>query len=138
MSTSSTSGNPLDAIKAKNAAAAAASEEGTTFRVFKSARPSVRLITESGFRITFTGYKYITQNEEAIDYLERCIKARVPGITDDGSITSDELNPETAMRAKYYAEFLAEQKALQDPNRDMGTTEGASKIKVASTADQPK
>lgn len=139
MSTPQISKNPLDVIKAANAYKAEdkpSLEE--TFRVFKSSRSSTRLITDKGFRITFTAYQYITQNKDAIEYLEKCIAEGVPGISDAGTTTAEELNPENAARKKYFAEFLAMQEELANPNRDMGATAGANAVKVLSTQDTPK
>lgn len=109
-----------------------------SFKMYESSRASVRLITPKGFRISFAGGKYITQNEEAIEYLDKCIKEGVAGITFAGDVTSDDLNPEAALRKKHFAEFLEMQKQLTDPNRDFGTTTAKAAISPASTETQPK
>lgn len=103
------------------------------FKVFESSRPSVRMITPTGFRIIFTGHKYITQNAEAIAYLNQCIDAGVPGLAVGEDVTSDDLNPEVALRKKYFAEFLAAQAEATSEGRDFGTTADASGLKGTTT-----
>lgn len=108
------------------------------FKVYACSRSSTRLITPKGFRITFTDGKYITQNEEAIAYLDQCIKDHVPGITFSCDATSDDLNPEAALRKKHIAEYLAEQALLTRSDRDMGYTSARPAIEPASSETLPQ
>ena len=100
----------LAALKSTDSTDSPAAKE-QEFKEYKSARAATRLITDTGFRITFTKYTYLTQNEDAIKYLDEQIKLGVPGITYAGIKTSSDLDPMAAMRKKFYAEFEAEQKA---------------------------
>lgn len=111
---------------------------GEVFNVYYSARPGIRLITESGFAITFSGYKYVTQNESAIAYLDNLAATGAAGISVEGTVTSEDLDPETALRKKYFAEFTAELAKTNSDSRDLGSTEGAVKLGGVTSKDTPK
>lgn len=108
------------------------------FQQYHSAKPSVRLITDNGFRITFTKFQYITQNQDAIDYLDAQIKLGIPGIIKGEIVTTTDLDPmaklrkeiEEEVRAKLIKEAKDEALGIE---KDMGETESKAGMKVASS-----
>lgn len=127
----------LDAVKTKGAETSKQEEE---FQQYKSAKPSIRLITEKGFRITFTNYTYLTQNEDAIAYLDRQIEAGLQGVTKGEVLTTSDLNPMAKLRKELEAQIRAEmaeeaKNAALGITRDMGETEAKAGIKVATAKD---
>lgn len=128
----------LDKLKGTTAPAQPAQEE--EFQQYNSAKPSVRLITEAGFRITFTNYTYLTQNEDAISYLDRQIASGLQGITKGEVVTTSDLDPMAKLRKELEAkirEELAQEaaNAAKGITRDMGDTESKAGIKVATAKD---
>jgi|TARA_R110000764_G_scaffold58467_8_gene127122 hypothetical protein len=108
------------------------------FQQYKSARPAVRLVTYSGLRLTFTNFQFLTQSEEAIDYLDSEIAKGLQGISKGDVLTTSDLDPMQSMRKQVRAELLAEIQAAAaneavGKSRDMGETENKAKISPAST-----
>ena len=108
------------------------------FQQYKSARPAVRLVTYSGLRLTFTNFQFLTQSEEAIDYLDSEIARGLQGISKGDVLTTSDLDPMQSMRKQVRAELLAEIQAAAaneavGNSRDMGETENKAKISPAST-----
>ena len=108
------------------------------FQQYKSARPAVRLVTYSGLRLTFTNFQFLTQSEEAIDYLDSEIAKGLQGISKGDVLTTSDLDPMQSMRKQVRAELLAELKVAAaneavGNSRDMGETENKAKISPAST-----
>ena len=109
------------------------------FQKYTSSRQAVRLITDNGFRITFTDHTFLTQNEGAIEYLDREIAKGLRSITKGDVLTTEDLDPMAVLRKKFFAEFQEKQaKERADAANgifpDMGTTAGASTVKPASSA----
>ena len=108
------------------------------FQQFKSARASTRMVTPLGLRISFTNFQFLTQNQDAIDYLDAEIAGGLQGITKGSILTTSDLDPMEALRKTVRAELLAEMKeeaanAVEGVSKDMGSTEAKPAIKVAST-----
>lgn len=107
------------------------------FQEYKSSRPSIRLITKTGIRITFTNFKLLTQTKEVIEYLNDEIEKGLPGITKGKLLTLDEVNPMQTLRREIEAEVRADLiKEAADKaagiSRDMGTS-AQQGLKATST-----
>lgn len=110
------------------------------FQHYKSARIAMRLLTKEGKKIIFTGYEFLTQDEDIITYLDYEIKNGLPGITKGKLMSMDEANPMEALKREHFKEFKAAQiKEASDKAagiiRDMGNTKGKgdASINPAST-----
>ena len=98
------------------------------FQEYRSARPSVRLITEEGIRITFANFRLLTQTEQVIEYLDSEIARGLPGISKGELLTLDEVNPMQTLRREIEAEMREKikQEAIDKASgvtRDMGETD---------------
>lgn len=129
----------LALAKLKNKEAETEQTDEQEFQSYACSRSSTRLITPAGFRITFTDFKYLTQNEDAIAYLDYEIQAgNLIGITKGKVVTTSDLNPMEALRKTVRAELIAEL-AEEAKNsalgivKDRGKTAGAPNLNVAST-----
>jgi hypothetical protein len=93
-------------------------------RVYKSGMKSMQMITPKGHKILFVNGRYITDNADVIEYLDKEIAAGHP----DVRIDSNEMyydpqvhDPVAALRKKFRDELLAEMAAVAgNPTRDMG------------------
>lgn len=135
----------LELFQQKQAEQAEQNESGSTdtnapevkFAKYTSSRESMRIITDAGFRVTFTKFTYITENPEVIQFLDTEIKLGLNVIKREEDVTSSDLNPMAAMRKKFFAEFEAEQKKeamakLSGESKDMGST-AIQDLKAAHT-----
>lgn len=100
------------------------------FQHYHSSRISMRLVTTTGKRITFTGFEFITQDEDIIDYLNSEIDQGLPGIAKGKFMTAAEADPMEALRRKHFEEFkVAQVQEAADKaagiTREMGETEGS-------------
>lgn len=125
----------LDSIKNKGSS----EKEEQKFQQYKSARPAVCVITDTGIKIKFAGYEYLTTQEAEIEYLDKQIKiGGLPGITKGELLTMEERDPMAALERKIRKELEEKyaQKAKDDAlgiSRDMGKTEGANKLNPVSS-----
>lgn len=110
------------------------------FQEYKSARVAVRMMTPEGIRITFTGHKFLTQNEAVIAYLDSEIKAGATHITKGEVLTTDDLDPMATLRREMKEEVRkemeeeAKKKALGIvPN--MGSTANKPTIQTSNSKD---
>jgi hypothetical protein len=103
-----------------------------TKRVFKSASASMQMCSDAGTRIIFIRGRFITDDPEVIEYLDRQItKYKVPGLSiDPGEMYYDANihDPIAALRGSIRKELIEEARllALQasgTPGRDMGNYE---------------
>lgn len=113
--------------------------EERKFQHYKSSRPSTRLITDTGIRIVFTKFGYMTDQQDVIDYLDREIAAGLNVIQKGELLTAKESDPMERLRQQHIAEYVAEQKqakidAIEGKQRDFGETTGV-KLNVATSAD---
>jgi len=96
------------------------------FQEYKSARPSVRLITEEGIRVTFTNFRLLTQTKEVIAYIDKELARNgLPGISKGALLTLDEVNPMQTLRRQIEMEMREKLKqeaadAATGVTRDMG------------------
>ena len=138
-----------DSIKQKLAEGAEGTETSpenllaeNKFQKYTSAREAMRMVTTTGFRITFTKHTYLTQNPEAIAYLDEEIAKGLREVVKGDVLTTEDLDPMAALRKQHYAEFKAMQEAeqlaaLQGKSKDMGTTVGAPLLKTLTSKDVP-
>lgn len=96
------------------------------YQHYKSSRTAMRLITVKGKKIIFSGYEFITQDEDIIEYLDYEIKQGLPGIVKGELLTVDEANPMEALRRKHVTEYLEQQKEKKADiakgiSKDMGS-----------------
>jgi len=107
------------------------------FQEYKSSRSAMRLITDTGIKITFTNFRLLTQTKEAIEYLDKEIASGLPGITKGKLLTLDEVNPMETMRrdleSKIRKELAEEAKqAALGNTKDMGSY-GAANLNPSSS-----
>ena len=109
------------------------------FQQYKSARVAMNTITDAGVKIKFTGYEYITDREDEIEWLDNQILTKgLPGITKGEALDSADRDPMAALRARHYEEFQAEldkklTEAALGRKQNMGTTLNAPTIKPANS-----
>jgi len=101
--------------------------------------PHSKYVFTDGSIAIFTGGRYVTDDPGKIAELDKEVRLGNPGIYVDPNarqIDPDMLDPMKVMRAKIIAEFLEEQRiaaATQDPNRNMGTSDTRSGLRVGSS-----
>lgn len=77
------------------------------FQHYTSAKPTMRMITKKGARITFIDHSFITADKECIRYLDLELTNPVLGITKGEAMTAEDADPMAALRAKIIAEHEA-------------------------------
>ena len=101
--------------------------------------PHSKYIFSNGDVAIFTGGRYTTDDPGKIGELDALVKKGHPGIYVDPNalqVDPNMLNPMAVMKAKIIAEFLEEQRILaatQDPQRDMGSSDTKSGLKVGNS-----
>ena len=79
-----------------------------TFQTYKSSLPNQKIAMPNGKMIRITSHQYITDMEDEIAFLDNEIKLGFPYLTKSGEMTSTELDPMSALRAKIIAEYEAD------------------------------
>ncbi len=111
------------------------------YHVFYHTIKSCRMVTEFGRSICFVDGKYITDVKEEIDYLQKEMTVGnlhlsiKPG---EEQLTSDQLDPMKVLKAKFIAEYKAEQATLAKDIAEGNLPESESdnqKLVPGSTAD---
>lgn len=103
---------------------------------YKSAKVSVKTITDAGVRISFTCHQYFTDVPAVIEWLDTEIKAGgLPGITKGEEMTTAERDPMTLLKRKHIEEYKAEQEAIavnlaKGIVPDMGNTKKANEAAI--------
>jgi len=111
------------------------------YNVFYHTSASCRMITETGRIISFVDHRYITDQEEEVEYLQLVMKSPRSCIsTKEGAetMTSDELDPMKALKKKFIAEYLEEEAAKKAAVAATGGSKSSSvqqKLVPGSTAD---
>jgi hypothetical protein len=136
--TPNTAASLLAGLQAKAEADAATAPAEQEFQQYKAAKSAIRLVTKEGLRITFTNFQFLTQNQDAIDYLDSEIARGLQGITKGGILATSDLDPMQSMRKKVRLELLAElqEQASNEAagnSKDMGETKNKAQISPAST-----
>lgn len=122
------------AIQAASNAAAKQKEE-EKFQHYTSARVAMRLITEKGKKIIFTGYEFLTRDEDLITYLDNEIEAGLVSITKGKLLTMADRDPMEVLKKKHIAEYkeqLAQDafNAAKGITKNMGDTAGGQATKL--------
>lgn len=107
----------------------------TQYNLYFSHVRSLQYITAQGKAIVFVSGRYATKDPEEIAELDYLVSKGSKSIFKDASkltATEADLDPERALRAKFFAEFLAEQQAQLNPENDRGTSTQGS-LNAAST-----
>jgi hypothetical protein len=104
-------------------------KDGPKQRLYKSDRKSMQVCTDKGKVVVFVAGLYFTADEEIIAYLDREIKAGMPGISysqEELYFDPEKYDPMAKLRKQVRAELLAEMaRAAGNPERDMGSYEQA-------------
>lgn len=110
------------------------------YQSYASSRSSMRMITDTGVRIIFVAFQFLTVDESVIAYLDSQIKVGGTGVTKGEKMPLVDPDPMKTLKEKHFAEFEAQQRtqvaAIANGDlRDMGNTKlpGAPKINPAST-----
>jgi hypothetical protein len=128
----------LASLKAKAETDAATAPVEQQFQQYRSAKPAIRFVTTVGLRITFTNFQFLTQNPDAIDYLDLEIAKGLQGVTKGEILATSDLDPMQSMRKRVRAELLAElqeqaKNEVAGISKDMGETKNKAQISPAST-----
>lgn len=99
------------------------------YQHYQSARVAMRLITDKGKPIIFTGFEFLTQDKAIIEYLDNEIAEGMTSIVKGSLVTLDDRDPMAAMKRKWqkeYDEKLAKEAGdkARGISQDMGSTEG--------------
>jgi hypothetical protein len=98
-----------------------------TLHCFFSSIPSINFILKNGKQCAFVDGAYYTDSPAEIEELTTEISAGHPHLyikKEQETIESNLLDPMEALKAKFFAEFAAQQAAAtEDPTRDMGESE---------------
>ena len=80
------------------------------YQHYKSSRISMRMITPTGGRITFTGYEFITRDKDIIDFLDEEISKGLREVTKGELLTKESIwvkRPGTGkIKAKDYTNIM--------------------------------
>lgn len=112
------------------------------FQTYKSSRRAMQMLTETGRKIRFTEFLFITKDRELIAYLDSEIELGSRDITKGEKVSTDERDPMAVLRAKHFKEFQ-DMQAKEAANRalgitrDMGKTEGAPTLNPTNTLQVP-
>lgn len=114
-------------------------DDGTKeYQTYNSSRNSTQMISTKGRKIRFTNFLFITKEQDIIDYLDMEIAAGCRDITKGVKVSTAERDPMALLKAKHIEEYKVQlAKAAADKalgvTKDMGTTEGASKLNPLAT-----
>jgi hypothetical protein len=138
------SANALEANKktaAESVATAAAALDPLApikYQHYSSSRVSTRLVTPAGRPIAFAHYKFITSDQECIDYLDDEIAKGLRDVVKGELLTHEESDPMAVYKKQVIAEYEAGKAEEALKTATQNSEYAASKINPASTADQPK
>ena len=114
-----------------------ATVETPTKRLYWATMPFLNYVFKKGKMAVFKHHRYATDIPAEIEELEAEIAGGHPQIyikEDQKFLTAEMEDPMKALRAKFFAEFQAQQAAFVDPNNDMGKT-SQEPIRPQSTSD---
>lgn len=120
-----------------NTATDTAAVAENTFQSYTARKQSFKTITPKGRVIVIVDYKFVTKNQEEIDYLDYEIENGFSLLSKGVTVTSEDADPMSALRKRIIAEHEAE-KAAEAEVRDLGTTaeggKGAAKLNPVASA----
>ena len=100
------------------------------YQHYKSSRPSMRMITTEGKNISFTGYEFLTQDEDIIEYLDYELSKGLPGITKGELMTLSDKDPMEALKRKIIKEY-EDKKAKEASDKSRGVTKDMGNTQVS-------
>lgn len=106
-------------------------------RLYWSTMSFMNYVFSKGKMAIFKHHRYATDIESEIAELDKEIAAGHPAIyikEDQKFLTAEMEDPMKALRAKFFAEFQAQQAAFVDPNNNMGNS-SQEPIRPQSTSD---
>lgn len=106
-------------------------------RLYWSTMPFMNFVFKKGKLAVFKHHRYATDVAEEIKELDDEVAVGHPHIyikEDQKFLTAEMEDPMQALRAKFFAEFQAQQAKFVDPKNDMGTS-SQDPIKPQSTTD---
>lgn len=114
-------------------------DKKTTYNVYKSSMQAHKLIMPCGKVLHVTKGKFVTCNQDEIDYIEAEIKAGFKYLKKEGTTTSATTDPLAAMKEKLkeeaIREYLAKEQAeLDAPKKEQKPEITESKISPANTS----
>ena len=114
-----------------------ATVETPTKRLYWATMPFLNYVFKKGKMAVFKHHRYATDIPAEIEELEAEIAGGHPQIyikEDQKFLTAEMEDPMKALRAKFFAEFQAQQAKFVDPTNDMGTSSQQA-IRPQSTSD---
>ena len=106
------------------------------FCVFFNHIPNSNMIFPDGSIAAFTGGRFATDNPDKVAFLQSEIKNGNPHLyikEDFLVVSADQLAPDAELRARYFAEFQAQQEAIAKGDTTYGSSE-QGKLNVADTS----
>lgn len=115
-----------------------AAAEEKKYQHYAYAKAATQLITDSGKKFSFVDHKFITDDQEIIEYLDREIAAGLGVITKGALLSSRESDPMRSVKEKAVADYIAEQARLNTDkalgvSADMGKTDQKAQFSPMST-----
>lgn len=108
------------------------------YQHYNCAKQATKMITTMGKVVAFTNFKFITKDQDIIDYLNEEIARGLTIITKGELLTHEEADPMSALKKRVIEEYLAKQaETAAAPLKNMGSTAGASKVGAASSKTVP-
>ena len=114
-----------------------ATVETPTKRLYWATMPFLNYVFKKGKMAVFKHHRYATDIPAEIEELEAEIAGGHPQIyikEDQKFLTAEMEDPMKALRAKFFAEFQAQQAKFVDPTNDLGTSSQQA-IRPQSTSD---
>ena len=101
--------SPVQASVQSNGASAISERDKKQWQRYASAKQSIRTLSATGVKISFTAHKYMTNRADVIDWLDGEIAVGgLPGITKiAGLVSIADIDPMEAIRRKHFEEFEA-------------------------------
>ena len=106
-------------------------------KLYWATMPFMNFVFPNGKVAVFRHHRFATEVPSEIEVLDREVAGNHPYIyvkQDALYLTEEMEDPMKALRAKFFAEFQAQQAAFVDPNNDMGTSTQEN-LRPQSTSD---
>lgn len=111
-------------------------ESEKLFQCYTSPKRHMKFISPEGTVISFSEFKFITQDKAAIKYLDSQLDTPGFNVVKGKPMTSDEASPMAALKRSIIEEYLSKQAEAAVPSRDMGSTEQVSVKSSVMTSDK--
>lgn len=107
------------------------------YQVYKSSLTNQRIVMPNGKCLRITSNKYITKDAAEIEFLDKEISLGFPYMSKSTPIMTSDLDPMSALRKKFFAEFEAAQGKVPSSapsSSDQATITPASTAALAALA----